>query len=95
MAKKAETRKQKSEPLARPAVVRALAVVALAVMALTVLIDAVHGHVSHFGVDGIVGAYAVLGLASGFVIIGIAKGLGVPLGRPDTYYGDGKGEAEE
>ena len=95
MAKKAETRKQTSEPLVRPAVVRALAAAALAVMALALVIDAVHGHVSHFGIDGIVGAYAVLGLASGFVIIGIAKGLGRPLSRPDTYYGDDTGEADE
>ncbi len=91
MATKAEPKKQKSEPLMRPAVVRALAVLALAVMALAVIVDAVFGHVGHFGMDGIVGAYAVIGLMSGFVIIGIAKGLGVPLGRPDTYYGeDGK-----
>ena len=66
---------------------------ALAVMALTVIVDAVSGHVSHFGIDGIVGAYAVIGLVSGFVIIGVAKGLGVPLSRPDTYYGDDETEA--
>jgi hypothetical protein len=93
MAKKAETRKQTSEPLVRPTVVRALAAVALAVMALALIVDAIFGHVSHFGVDGIAGAYAVIGIVSGFVIIGIAKGLGRPLSRPDTYYGDDTGEA--
>ena len=95
MAKKAETRKQTSEPLVRPSVVRALAAVALAVMALALIIDAVFGHVSHFGIDGIAGAYAVIGIVSGFIIIGIAKGLGVPLSRPDTYYGDDTKEAGE
>ncbi len=94
MARKAEPRK-KIEPLMRPATVRVLAAVALAVMVLTLIIDAVHGHVSHFGLDGVVAAYAVIGLASGFAIIGIAKGLGVPLGRPDTYYGDGEKGAGE
>ncbi len=94
MARKADPRK-KSGPLVRPGVVRALAAAALAVMALALVIDAVHGHVSHFGIDGIVGAYAVIGLVSGFIIIGIAKGLGVPLSRPDTYYGGDKPEADE
>ncbi len=94
MAKKAETRK-KSVPLVRPGIVRALAAVALAVMALTLVIDALHGHVSHFGVDGIFAAYALIGLASGFVIIGVAKGLGIPLSRPDSYYGDDPTEMGE
>ncbi len=95
MAKKAEPTKQTSEPLVPPAVVRALAAVALAAMVLAVVADAVAGHVSHFGLDGIVGAYAVLGLVSGFVIIAIAKGLGVLLSRPDTYYGESEKEAGE
>jgi hypothetical protein len=91
MATKAKHKKT-SEPLVPPAIVRALAALALAVMALALAADAVFGHVGHFGIDGVVGAYAVIGLVSGFVIIGIAKGLGMPLGRPDSYYGeDGKG----
>ena len=93
MARKAKTAKQKSEPLVRPAIVRALAALALAVMALSLVVDALFGHVGHFGIDGTVGAYAVIGLVSGLVIIGIAKGLGRPLGRPDTYYGDNEKEA--
>ncbi len=94
MAKKAETRK-KNGPLVRPEIVRALAAAALVVMVLTVVIDALHGHVSHFGVDGVLAAYAVLGLVSGFVIIGLAKGLGMPLSRPDTYYGETDKDADE
>ncbi len=94
MAKKAETTK-KSAPLVRPEIVRGLAAVALVVMAITLVIDALHGHVSHFGVDGVLGAYALIGLASGFIIIGVAKGLGIPLSRPDTYYGDNRTEADE
>jgi hypothetical protein len=93
MAKKAEPPKQKSEPLVPPAIVRALAAVTLAVMAASVVVDAVHGHVGHFGFDGVLAFYAFLGIASGFIIIGIAKGLGVPLSRPDSYYGDDEKEA--
>ncbi len=95
MARKAKPTKEKSEPLVRPAIVRALAALALAVMALSIIVDAVFGHVGHFGIDGTVGAYAVIGLVSGLVIIGIAKGLGMPLSRPDTYYGDTEKEAGE
>ncbi len=81
------------EPLVKPATVRALKLAAVAVMLLTVVIDVLNGHVGHFGFDGFPGVYALLGLVSGLVIIGIAKGLGVFLGRPDTYYGGDEGEA--
>jgi hypothetical protein len=95
MAKKAEGTKQAGEPLVKPATVRLLAAVAIALMALPIIVDALHGHVSHFGFEGIVGAYAVIGLVSGFVIIGVAKGLGRPLSRSDTYYGENEKEAGE
>jgi hypothetical protein len=95
MAKKAEDKRQAGEPLVKPAMVRLLAAVAIALIALPIVVDALHGHVSHFGFDGIVGAYAVIGLVSGFIIIGIAKGLGRPLSRPDSYYGQDEKEAGE
>ena len=95
MAKTAEGKKQTGEPLLRPATVRLLAAVALAVMALAVVVDVLHGHAGHFGFDVFPAFYALLGIVSGFLIIGIAKGLGRPLSRPDTYYGDDEREADE
>jgi hypothetical protein len=90
MATEAKTR---GKPLMNPAIVRGLAIAAIAVMALAVIVDLVHGHASHFGFDAFPGFYALLGLAGGFVIIGVAKGLGAPLHRPDTYYGENRREA--
>jgi hypothetical protein len=87
--------KKKGEPLMKPATVRALAAVALAAVVIALAVDAVHGHVSHFGFDGVFGFYALLGLVSGLVIIGVAKGVGALLSRPDAYYGEGEKEAGE
>ena len=93
MARLAENDNRRA-PLPRLTGLRALAAVALVAMAVSLIVDAAHGRVGHFGLDGMVGFYALLGLASGLVIIGVAKGLSVALSRPDTYYDD-KSEAPE
>jgi hypothetical protein len=68
--------------------VRPFAVVGGALLAVGLLVDAVVGHGSLFGIDGLTGFYAAFGLLAGLAIVGLAKAIGGVLKRPDSYYPD-------